>query len=1231
MVFDLLRKVLQGVQSKRLISNGIPDFGIRSVQSTTARSRTSLETEAAALSHACCGLEKRAPNAFAVFAYALLFAAVCLLGVLVPLPAFCQADQGRITGIVQDASSAVIPQAIVTLTNTDTGLVLKTTTNQAGLYTFAPLKIGNYAISATSPGFEVTTQQNIYLDAQASPNIVLTLKLGSVSQSVTVSAAPPILQTESSSVGQVMSTETINRIPLNGRNAVYVAQLAPGVVQGVGGRGVGTGDFSANGQRPTQNNFILDGIDNNTAVPDFLNGSSFVVNPPPDALAEFNIQTANYSAELGHSAGAVLNASIKSGTNQLHGSLWEYNRNTIFDARNWNAPTIPAYHENQFGATLGAPVLKNKVFFFGYAEANRIVFGQTYTQSVPTALMRTGNFSELLSPSLTQQGTAVPLYAPGSAGTRPLACNGALNVICPANIDPVASTLLNLYPLPNHNNGKLYNNSVLNTNAVANSWQWGTRLDWNISSQDQMFARFSYVNAPSNDPPPLGTILDGGSYGADGSMTNLAENVALSETHLFSPTFINEFRFGYNYGNFRLTQTAFGDANLAASLGMGGVPSGGILGGGLPVVTLSGITGFGQPGFYPNHKAEDVYEFLDNVTKIIGNHSLKAGLLLQSNRFPFFSPPNARGTYTYSGFFTSNPGKANTGFAVADFLENSMTSASIPNYQHLDFSHWNRGLYLQDDWRVTKTLTLNLGLRYDNFQPLKEVGGKFANFSMQAQGPALAQATLTYTNAQQSTVLSPKFLSLLQANNVTVKYSGNSSLVSGQSLNFAPRLGFAYSMPGNTVVRGGFGIFFGGVENTGGPETLQNYPFQFTSNFTRGSSCTAGNCATDGITLENGFSAYLASGLLNLFSTPSFAGSQPNIKSPYTESYNLSLQRPISVNTVATLAYVGDVSRHLIVNINTNSPEALIDPRRSSQTVQPFPAFGGVGTNVYEGISSYNALQASAEKRYSNGLSFLASYTWAHSLDDASQPLGGTGYRAVNLIGIANDYSNSQADARHRVTFNGYYELPFGQGKQFFNRGGIFNLLFGGWADDLQFTAQTGFPFTVGTDLGSAGPNGGTANALLIRDPFKPGGSPDPSNGAASCAQSTRNRAHWYNPCAFANPALAFPNATVAGSPVSTNRILGLAALPYLGGRFNSVHGPGYERINTSLFKRIPVFREDYIELRADIFNVLNTPSLANPSTLTNASTGGQITSPQTFQNFTPDARFIQLSGKFTF
>lgn len=1165
-------------------------------------------------------------------AFLLVFGLYLLLSL--SSTARAQMDQGTITGVVEDQSGAIVPGSQVKLTSKDTGLVLQMKADAHGVYTFSPLKIGNYDVTASAPGFETTTQPNLHLDAQQRLNVVVQLKPGEVSTEVTVDTAPPMLQTQSGSTGQVMSTETINNMPLNGRNSVYVAQLAAGVVKGVGGRGLGSGDFSANGQRPTQNNFILDGVDNNTSVPDFLNGSSFVVNPPPDALSEFNVQTGSYSAELGHSAGAVMNASVKSGTNNLHGSLWEYLRNTALDAKDFEALTIPTYHQNQFGATLGAPIIRNKLFFFGYAEANRIVFGSTTTQSVPTALMRQGDFSELLNTALTQSGNAITLYQPGSAGAQPLACNGNQNVICPGSVNQTALKLLNLYPQPNTNGGKLYNNYVANVNDVANSWQWGTRFDWNVSSRDQMFLRFSYLNAPANYPAPLGPILDGGGYGTDGKIIDQADNVAFSETHIFTPTLVNELRFGFNYGNFGFQQATFGTPDLAASLGLGGIPGGGALGGGLPLVSLSGITGFGQPGYYPNHKSENTYQILDNVTKIIGNHSLKAGFLLQSVRFPFFSPPNARGTYNYSGFFTSYPGKANTGFGPADFLLDSMASATVPNYQHLDFSHWTRGAYIQDDWRVTRRLTLNLGLRYDYNQPIKEVGGKFANFYMQALGPGAGQATLTYTASQQNTYLAPVFTNLLAANNVAIQYSKNPFLVNSQKTNFSPRFGFAFSADDKTVIRGGYGIFYGGVENTGGPETLQNYPFQFTSNFNRGTTCTPGNCATDQIYLATGFQQYLAAGLANLISTPSFAGSQPNIQNPYTESYNLTFQRALTTNVVASLGYVGDVTRHLIVNVNTNSPAALIDPRLSTQTVTPFPAFGSVGTNEYAGISSYNSLQTKLEKRFENGMNFLATYTWAHSMDDASQPLGGIGYRGVNLIGIRNDFANSQADVRHRVTFNGYYQLPFGKGKRFANSGGIVNVLAGGWSGDLQFTAQTGFPFSVGTNLGSAGPNGGSANAILIRNPFAPGGTPDPSVSAVAsvaCATSTRNKTHWYNPCAFRNPPQAFPNAAVKGSPISTTRITGLDALPYLGGLANQVRGPGYERINLSLFKNISVFREQYVQLRADIFNVLNTPSYGSPSNTGINSNAGQITGPQSFQNFTPDARFFQLSAKYAF
>lgn len=1161
---------------------------------------------------------------------------VLILGVLFalcPQPGFAQLDEGAITGVVQDTTGAVIPNAEVTLTEVNTNLVLKTKTNKSGIYVFSPVRIGDYEVSAKASGFSVTVQKNLHLEIQARLNVVLTLKPSTVSTTVTVNSAPPLLQTQSGSVGQVLSSRNINHIPLSGRNSMYAAQLAAGVVPSLGSRGSGTGDFSANGQRPEQNNYILDGIDNNTAVPDFLNGSSYVVNPPPDALAELNIQTGNYSAEFGHSAGAVVNESVKSGTNQFHGDLWEYFRNAGLAATDWNAPKKPPFRDNQFGATLGGPILRNKLFFFGFTQANRVEFGQTYTRTVPTAKMRQGDFSELLNPAINGSGVPVTLYEPGSAGTVPLSCNNQPNVMCQSQIDSVAQKLLNMYPKPNANNGNLYDNYVTNVTNTQNSLQWGARVDWNVSSKNQTFIRYIHSNAPSTHPSPLGPVLDGGGYGSDGNIINRADNFAFSETHIFSPSFVNQVRFGYNYGDFAFHQFTYSQTNIAASLGLGGIPSGGVLGGGLPLVSIGGISGFGPPGYYPNRKSENIYEIMDDATKTIGNHSIKFGVLFQSNRFTFLSPPNGRGTYNFGGFFTSTPGKSYTGFGVADFLADYMSSASVPQFHALDYSHWNRAAYIEDDWRTSSKLTLNLGVRYNYFQPVKEVAGQFANFYLTPLGPGSGKATLTYTDAQRNAKLSPQFISELTSDNIPINYTSNPALVKSQVVILAPRFGFAYSPDDKTVFRGGFGMFYGGFEDTGGPETLQNYPFQFTANFPRGSTCVPGNCATDGITLENGFKQVLSAGLLNDFGHLSFNGSQPRVKPTYTESYNLAMQQSLMSNLVATLAYVGNVSRHLVAQINNNSPEALVDPRLNTNAVKPFPTLGNAGTNYYEGISSYNALQAKLQKRYANGLDFLATYTWSHTLNDAPQPLGGSGfgYRNTNLIGIRHDYTNAAGDVSQRLTFNGYYRLPFGKGRRFLHHGEVVNALFGGWADDLEFTAQTGFPFSVGTDLGGAGPNGAGSNAILVADPFAAGGSPQPSNASIACPSQVQTKTHWYNPCAFANPPLAFPEAEVAGSPVSTRQIVGLAALPYLGSPGNQIHGPGFERINTSLFKSIKTFRSEYAEVRVDIFNVLNTPSYASPSFNGIGSAAGKITGPRTFQNFTPDARFFQLSVKYVF
>ena len=1155
----------------------------------------------------------------------LLWLLVLLL--VVSLPAIAQMDQGTITGVVQDKDGAVIPGASVTLTSTDTGLLLHTKTNRSGIYVFTPVTIGNYKIEAASTGFSTTVQENLRLDVQQRLNVVLALKPGQVSDTVTVTTAPPALQTQEASVGQVMTTETINDTPLNGRNWVFIAQLAAGVTPSTGSPAGGNGDFSANGQRVEQNDFILDGFDDNNGSYNFSGGTSYAVQPPPDALAEFKVQTADFSAEFGHSAGAVVNASIKSGTNDIHGDVWEYFRNNALNARNWNSTTIPDYKENQFGATLGAPILRNKLFYFGYAEANRITYANTSLSSVPTDLMKQGNFSELLNPALTSTGVATKLYVPGSNGSTLLYCGIQQNVICPGNVNQLAKSIMALYPEPNTNGSNTYNNFTNNNPFTQDTWQWGSRIDWNPTPKDQAFARFTYSNEVAKYSPTLGLPLDGGSAPNDGSLQVFNESMSLSETHIFTPSLVNEFRYGFNYLEY-LSLQVDSNVNVSAALGLGGIPySPGQ--GGLPHTTLTGLSLFGSPNAEPNTNYADNFQIMDNVSKNFGKHSLRLGVFFQSMR-DRITNSNPRGAYTYSGRFTSLPGTANTGFGAADFLSDLMDSATVSTVNIFHDARWYRAAYAEDTWKAARTLTLTLGLRYDFYQPSKEINGRQASFY--PTGPLLpgsGQATMTYVQSQQANLgLAPAFLTYMTQNNVAIQYTNNPSLTNAQKLNFAPRLGVAWNFYPNTVIRAGYGIFYGGLEPNGPENFLANYPFQFSSSFSS-PSCTPGSCLSDGLTLETGFQQEINQGFNNFLSQPVFYGVDPNTKTPYSENYNLTVEQAITPKISFSLAYVGSETRHLQIPALPNSAAALIKPGLAVKTVQPFPTLGAVTVNSYVGYADYNSLQARLEQTYSNGLRFLSTYTWAHTLDDATDDWTtygpDTGYRAYNLIGIKNDYSNSPQDIRQRVTFNGYYQLPYGHGKKYLNQGALLNSVVGGWAANLQFTAQTGPPITVATNLGSSGPNGGTAEAIKIRDPFAPGGTPDPSNPTITCATKTKTIQHWYNPCAFANPP-------IASFPTATTQITGLAALPYLGGRrLSGPPAPGLSRVNLSMFKSFSTFREQHLEVRADCFNLLNTPSYGRPTTSTDATTGGLITAPQTIQTLAPDARFFQLSAKYSF
>lgn len=1269
------------------------------------------------------------------------FRSLCLIGLLLAtLNATCvfaQVDQGTITGVVQDGTGAMIPDADVTLTNVETGLILRAKSSASGVYVFSPVKIGRYKVSASAANFETMVQENLTLHVSDRLNVNLTLRPGSVSETVTVTSAPALLQNQEASVNQVMDTQTINNTPLAERNWVYMAQLSTGVVPSYGTRGGGHGDYSANGQRANQNDYRLDGVDNNVAIVDYMNGAMYAVSPPPDALSEFKLDTAAYSAEYGHSAGSVLNVALKSGTNAIHGALWEYNRNTFFNAQNWNANPllpIPPYHFNQFGATLGLPILKNKLFWFGDMQVTRLSLGAIGgPYSTPTPRMRQGDFSELLTAQNTSGGSCpVILFQPNAntgsyscANKAPTALSGALqqygtqvttangytyapgqNVFNPAVLNPVALNLLKLYPLPNYNGwtsanntnassyGTTYNNLLEVLPTWNNTVQWDQRLDWDISAKDRAYARYSYSYMYNTLTPPLGPILDGTTNYAGSRQHYMSQNFMLSETHLFNANYANELRFGYNWGNYQNLHANY-NTNVAATLGLGGMPFGPgfFKNGGIPVINISGIQALGSHGNDPSIELQNVYQLLDNVTIIKGNHSIKAGVSFQNFRVFFLQPPNSRGTYGYNGTYTGVTSVGNTGYGVADFLVNQMNNNSITTEPIDNIQNWYNAAYVEDTWKVLPRLTITLGLRYDYNQPTGEMAGGFANFVPLTKGFNYNATTKTVTGTGtanyvlpakwqgNSTLLAPSFTSLLAANNVNLVYNSNPRLSEGQHYNFAPRLGIAIELDPKTVLRAGAGVFYGAIFGLGSnPNIGGNYPFMVRSGL-NATTCVNGNATNQsgitaycpslspttaasplgaglpgaaqnypstglyqnpGDTLELGMSNQIngPNGIKGFINSTVINGRDTEIKTPYVLNYNLTLQHTFANNLSGAIMYVGNVARHLPTLVNTNAAAVLQPNGKNSSLASWFPSLGSGNPWLHYGAeSAYNSLQAKLERHYSNGMSFLASYTWAHNLDNSVDPLGGgTSYRMWQIIPITHEITNSNYDVRQRFTFNGSYELPFGRGRAFMSHGPLWlDQIAGGWRSDLTYVAQSGLPFTVTTN-GINTPSGqGQARSILVGNPYGPGGVPNATNPQlTSCPTTVKNKTHWYNPCAFNNPlnGAATPNLNngIGSFPSNPPYITDEpTALQYLGGKSNNVYGPGYQRINMGLGKQFTTFREQYVQFRADAFNLFNHPTWANPSNTGLSATAGLITSPLGLQSNVPDARFFQLSAKYVF
>jgi hypothetical protein len=1222
-----------------------------------------------------------------------IFKGVIIIAAAIALSAagaYAQVDTGTITGTVTDQSGAVVPNAKVNLTNQGTAFTISTTTSAGGVYTFTPVKIGTYTVSVEVTGFAKAVHSQLTVNINQTVVVNFTLKPGAVTQTVTVTAAAPALQTQSASVGQVVNARSINDLPLNGRNFTFLAQTVAGVnTPQADTRGnAANGAFTANGVREDQNNYLLDGIDNNSDNVDFLNGTNFVVLPPPDALSEFKVQTSDYSAEYGRAAGAILNATIKSGTNQVHGDLWEFFRNDKLDAADFfedeGGLTKGEYRQNQFGFTIGGPVViphiyngHDKLFFFGDLEILRRRQGSVFTNSVPTPLERSTGFTNLSDTILGQtnssclssgsctstddlgrvfpDGTVLdpatmrpvtkgmvdpvtglvatnsgyvddPFFTGGAVGNRTnftglcpseMACQ--LNQLPGNRLDPNAIKLLQLYPAATAFGTATapitVNNQASNPILKENREAWDTRMDWDKSAKDQVFGTFSWINDPQFIPAPFSGIADGGAF-QQGVQSAISILGAVSYTHIFSPTLVNEARLGED----RLHTSRFGPVGTQL-----GIPQQyGIQGiaqvtenGGLPALGISGLNTLGSNAFLPSDEITQTTQVTDNLTKIYGNHTFKMGMEFQHIKFSTLQPAWSHGQLNYDGNYT--------GVGMAQMLltpalatvpgginyDGGADTVYVSNFSPTDDGHNYWAGYFQDDWKVTRKLTLNLGLRWERFGAIEENHGRQGNF---VPGTPGSTAEMLYPNngKNQQIPINPAFPKLLAKDGIALKYINNPALVNVQNDNFGPRAGFAYQVTPKLVVRSGFGMFYNSFENLGyGPNIGENYPFQFTINpplvngslpmnlsNAGGASCPQPNAAT----LEYTFSCISLNPALVDVNGIGPQGFQYNWITPYTMSWNFTTEYELAPSTTLTVAYVGSAARHLATGGVSNSYTAFqLNPNGiNCGAGGPIP-FPGIGCNNSmvdtQGNSNYDGLQTTLQKQFSNGLNFNANYTWSHCLSDAGDTLNGSnneGSLAIGLpgYGIQGAYADCDFNILNVFHFSGGYQLPFGHGQHFLHDArGATNALIGGWQTVWNATLEGGQPFGIGCPFSTSSDFG--CNAMTIPGKSLYGsGAPDHYLNAAAFTQ----------PCpapGFTKPSTACVPISLPsslGAPVgSTDLFCGIACRGLLGGAPFQVTGPGIARLDFSLFKEFRITERYHMEFRSEFFNIFNNPTFNYP------------------------------------
>jgi Carboxypeptidase regulatory-like domain/TonB dependent receptor len=1086
------------------------------------------------------------------------------------LPAFGQIDRGAITGKVLDSSGGAVPKANVIVTNKATGVSITTSVNDAGDYQVLALIPGVYSVKVTADGFQTAIQDNIELHVQDRLSIGFTLKVGSVTQEIVVSGGEPLLQTQTADVGGVINEEQVNDLPLNGRRYADLALLEPGVQKFYAANNPAPDRFNVNGNLELQNNFLIDGIDNNSWSENLQEFSVQVVQPPPDAIQEFKIQTRTYSSEFGNSAGAVVNVSIKSGTNGYHGDLFEYFRNAVLDGNYWanNRANVPRgrFTQNQFGGTIGGPILRDKLFFFGDFERFSSRQSTTVQSTVPTPLMQQGNFTELPY-ALTDSSV------PGQSGCYINNILQATSTTGQTCLDPVAAKTMALLPAPNipslvskqgtPGSWTGLPNYIFSTPVPDDVYSTDGRIDYNLNSTNQIYGSYSYRHVTREDPPwTSNAVVGNGNFATDYRWHQ--QLIALGWTHTFSSTLANDARFGFNrdYAHSDPVGVTLGTSQAESLIGLTGIPNGPGTAG-LPPIEINGLARIGTSPWRPQYQISQAWNVIENLTWLKGNHSFKFGYqyLKRSDNFLDLRAP--QGEIQTNGVYTTGGA-----FGLPDYLLGDVDGVHFTTPHVVHYYQPGHSFYAMDTWRTTQKLTLTLGLRYELFAPVIDRNNDTTNFTP-ANGGGLVTA----------------------ASNASGWY--NRSLIHPDLNDFAPRLGFAYQMTPRLVWRGGYGVFYQHSNRIGSESLLQlNPPFLLDTQLNQSGSSTV-------FQLQNGFpyNTIINSGV-DLTSLQ-IRAQDPNQRSGYVEQTSFGLEYQVMSDTVVSASYVGNWGRKMYRVRDYNMPHItgfdggcpiLLYPYANLSTVTNIDTFNGVGNSCQttgqhafleyastDGNTDYNALELSLRRRMSKDISFNLGYTLSHGLANFGDNLT-TAQLPQNSYNYAAEMSNSILDIRSRFIGNFIWDLPFGEGKRFLSGQNAASRWLGGWQFNGIVTLQTGTPYSVtAPNSGLIDPNN-PVYANCIGDPFA---------GATTDHSLYTTTGFLINPAAFAAPA---PGTFGNCAP-------------------RKFHGPGIQMWDLSLFKNFKFTERWMLQFRAEFFNAFNHPNFANPNAFVTQGGFGQVSS----------------------